>query len=64
MTRPELKWDTFIQMAGMLGLDPEDPHMEDLYPWVKQVLRAIEPLEELNVNGVEPALGFAPGQEE
>lgn len=64
MAEERLSRESFIHMAKMLGFDTEDPHMDDLYLWVEQVLKGIEPLDELETKGVEPALNFAPWQEE
>jgi hypothetical protein len=59
-----MDWDTFIHTARALGLDTDDPHMRELYPWVEQVLGATEALNELDVKGVAPALAFETGQED
>ena len=60
----ELSKEAFLQMAQFHGLDPGDEaHMEGLYVWVKDVLKATEPLEELDLKDVDPDLLFVPGQE-
>ena len=64
MGQQGLDRDSFIKMAGILGFDPDDPHLDELYPWVEQVLKAVEPLDELDLKGVEPDMHFHPGGEE
>ena len=63
MARPELSKEDFLRMAQMVGLDTKDPHMEELYPYVKSVLKSLEPLDEIDVGDVEPYLVFIPPQE-
>lgn len=64
MALEELDKESFIHMAKMHGLDPNDPHLDEVYPWVKETLKAIERLDELDLAGVEPDLLFVPGEEE
>ena len=32
-----LTWEAFVFLAGEAGLDPQDPHMEELYPYIQNV---------------------------
>ena len=50
-------------MAHALGFDREDPHLDELYPWVLTVLEAIAPLDDLQLDGVPPGLGVDPDGE-
>ena len=57
--------ESFKQLAKIiLGADPGDPHLDEVYPWVQGLLKDIAPLEELNLEAVEPDLIFAPCKEE
>ena len=60
----ELSKEAFLHMAELVGLLPTDPHVEELYPLVRSLLRVIEPLDELDLAGVEPDLLFSPGGEQ
>lgn len=61
----ELDKDRFKQLAKIiLGTDPDDPHLDEVYPLVQALLKDIAPLDELNLEGVEPDLIFAPCKEE
>jgi hypothetical protein len=54
---------SFLNMAHALGFDREDPHLDELYPWVLTVLEAIAPLDDLQLDGVPPGLGVDPDGE-
>ncbi len=41
-------------------MDSTDPHMEELYPYVVNVLASIESLAQIDVSGFEPEMAFAP----
>ncbi len=58
-----LSRETFLRMAELAGLDSKDPHMQELYYYVQNVLRGIAPLDELDLTNVEPIMVFAPSQE-
>lgn len=49
-------------MAKVIGLDPGDPDLEDVLVWARRFLAATDPLEELDLAGVEPDLLFVPGK--
>ncbi len=56
--------ESFKQLAKIiLGTDPDDPHLDEVYPLVQGILKDIAPLDELNLEGVEPDLIFAPCKE-
>ncbi|MEK7777000.1 MAG: hypothetical protein AAB303_00020 [Chloroflexota bacterium] len=59
-----LSKETFLRIAELAGLDTKTPHMEELYPFVQNVLQGIAPLDELDLTQVEPAMVFIPGQEQ
>ena len=52
----------FDYLAQQAGLDPQDSHMEDLFPSVQSALAGIERLKEIDVAGEEPDMGFNPAQ--
>ncbi len=61
MTTPtELSKEAFLYLAQQAGLDPSDRHMEELYPYVVNVLGSIESLALIDVSGFEPEMAFAP----
>ncbi len=55
--------EIFLEIARMHGLNPEDPRMEDLYDGVTNLLKGLEPLDELELADVDPALTFVPFEE-
>ncbi len=59
-TQRELSKEAFLYLAKQAGLDTTDPHMEELYPYVVNVLASIEPLAQIDVSGFEPEMAFAP----
>ena len=63
MPTPELSKEAFLHMAQVYGLDPKAPYMDDLYVWVKNNFKALEPLDDLDLTDVDPDLTFIPGQE-
>ena len=56
----ELSRDAFLRMAESVGLDIQDAHMEELYFFVQNVLKSIEPLDELDLSNMEPDFQFVP----
>ncbi len=44
--RPELYKEAFLAFAAQRGLDPNDPHMDDLYPEVKGLLQRLATLDQ------------------
>ena len=50
----ELDKGAFLSMAKAFGLDTNDPHIEDLYGYVKKILPSLKPIEELNLEDIEP----------
>jgi len=55
--------ETFLHLAREAGLDVDSPHMEELYPYVREVLAGFEVLKGLDVTDAEPPLAFIPPQE-
>jgi hypothetical protein len=53
----------FLHLAKEAGLDVDSPHMDELYPYVREVLAGFEPLKGLDVADAEPPLAFIPPQE-
>ena len=58
MGRRELTKQEFYSMAAILGLDPADPFMEELYPYVARLLRSLEPLDSLDFSAGVPTILF------
>jgi hypothetical protein len=54
--------EVFLYLAQEAGLDTDSPHMEELYPYVQNVLASIQSLNELDVAGAEPDMAFIPPQ--
>lgn len=50
----------FLNMAKALGFDPDDPHLDDVYPWVGRVLESLKPLDDLDLEDVQLEPYFAP----
>ena len=50
----------FLNMAKALGFDPDDPHLDDVYPWVERILESLKPLDELDLEDVQLEPYFAP----
>lgn len=46
--------ETFLRIAEGAGLKPGDPHLEELYAYVRDVLAGLKVLEELDLKDVEP----------
>lgn len=63
-TRRELTREAFDHMAEVVGLDPKDPRMDQLFPEVRTMFKVLERLDGLDVAGEEPALTFRAGPEQ
>ena len=61
--RGELTKERFLVMAQLVGLDPKDPHMDDLFSEVQALFGVLRRLDELDVSDEEPALIFHAGQD-
>jgi Asp-tRNA(Asn)/Glu-tRNA(Gln) amidotransferase C subunit len=46
--------ETFLSLAEAFGLDIEDPHMEELYRYIQNVLPSLRSIEELDLTDLEP----------
>jgi hypothetical protein len=46
--------EVFLSMAEMSGLDTQDPHMDELYDYAREVLPGLRRIEELDLTGIEP----------
>ena len=55
--------EAFMHLAKEAGLDVASPHMEELYPYVQNVLASLQSLKELDVNRAEPDMAFIPPRE-
>ena len=59
----ELNREGFLSMAKAAGLDIQDPHMEELYRYVQDLLPSLKGIHELDLTGIEPATIFVPSKE-
>ncbi len=59
----QLTWEAFLYLAKEAGLDPNSPHMKELYPYVQTALAVFEPIKEIDVAGAEPDMAFVPRRE-
>lgn len=62
-TEGQLTWDAFLYLAREAGLDPNSSHMEELFPYVQNVLAGMAPLRALDVSDAEPDMAFVPDLE-
>ncbi len=60
---PEGNWESFLSLAQEAGLDVEDPHMRELYDYIRVVLPGLRVVDELDLTGVDPAMVYFPPQE-
>ena len=64
MTREiALSKDTFLCIAEASGLNPRDPHMEELYSYVQSALPPFRSLDRLDLNDLEPAMPLLAAKE-
>ena len=59
-TEPAFNRQAFLQLAQQAGLDVQSPHMDELYPYVENVLAGLRSLHRLDVAGAEPDMAFLP----
>ena len=55
--------EAFLHLARAAGLDAASPHMDELYPYVLNVLAGLQSLKELDVSRAEPDMAFIPPRE-
>ena len=60
---PEGNWESFLSTAQEAGLDVDDPHMRELYDYIRLVLPGLQAVDELDLTGVAPAMLYFPPQE-
>ena len=60
MTSSSLSWESFLVLAAAAGLEVNDSHMEELYPFVEATLAGLQSLLEINVADAEPDMAFLP----
>ena len=51
---------TFDFLARAAGLNVDDPHMDELFPYVQNALAANEGLRDIDTGGFEPEASFDP----
>jgi len=47
-------YETFLSIARVSGLDVENPHMRELYDYLREILPGLKRIEDLDLSGVEP----------
>lgn len=57
---PQGNWESFLSAAQEAGLDVEDPHMRQLYDYVRVLLPPLKAVDELDLTGVDPAMAYFP----
>ena len=50
--------ETFLRLAAASGLDVTSPHIEELYPNVRNLLASLESVRKSDVSGAEPDMAF------
>ncbi len=55
--------EAFLYLAKEAGLDTSSAHMDELYPYVLNVLAGVQSLKELDVSRAEPDMAFIPPRE-
>ena len=61
-SRNQLDRSSFDYLARAAGLNVEDPHMDELFPYVQNALAANEGLRKIDTTGFEPDSAFDPAQ--
>ena len=52
----DLSYEVFISIAKASGLKIEDPHMNELFNFVREALLNLKKIEDLDLSGIEPFL--------
>ena len=52
-----------MRLAEAAGLDVNSPHIEELYPYVCNLLASLESVRKMDVTGAEPDMAFIPPRE-
>ena len=60
---PEGNWESFLSLAKEAGLDVDDPHMRELYDYIRVLLPGLRDVDEMDLTGVDPAMVYFPPQE-
>ena len=61
-SRNQLDRSSFDYLARAAGLNVEDPHMDELFPYVQNAIAANVGLREIDTTGFEPDSAFDPAQ--
>ena len=59
---PSLDRESFDYLAAAAGLSTDDPHMDELFPYVQNALAANNRLNNIDTTGYEPDTAFDPAQ--
>ena len=58
MTKPQVSREALKAMAGLSGLELDDERLEELLPQVQRIVEAMDGLDLLNLESIEPAVVF------
>jgi len=59
-----LSKEAFLWIASTSGLNTGDPHIEELFDYVQNVLLGLKAIEELDLTAIEPIIRFTPSEEQ
>ena len=60
-TQEGMDRETFNRLAAAAGLDiGETAHMDELYAYVRGLVASLQPLRDMDLEGVEPATAYFP----
>lgn len=60
-TQEGMDRETFDRLASAAGLDlGETAHMDELYTYVRSLVASLQPLRDMDLEGVEPATAYFP----
>ncbi len=55
---PSMSRETFLHIAEASGLDVDDPHMEELFNFVQNILPGLAVVQEMDTTDLDPALVY------
>ena len=55
--------DTFLCIAEASGLDPRDPHMDELYSYAQNALPPLRALDRIDLSDLEPTMPLLTAKE-
>ena len=58
MAKPKVSRESLKAMADLSGLELDDERLEELLPQVRRIVEAMDGLDPMNLEGIEPAVVF------